>query len=156
MLGALLLVAAGGSSGGRTFRTGDVRVRVPDGWSVTSRPLTPVTAPAELFAASSYSLPRKPVADGCRPSGALAGLQPKGAFVYAIELGSGRRPGFPPRPRRFAAAHLTSSDCLGRGYRFDFRQAGRDLEVQIDLGRAVPASVRAGAFELLDSLAFAD
>lgn len=154
-LGALVLVAAGGSRAGRTFRAGDVRVRVPDGWSATTRPLTPVTAPAELFAVASYRLPRRPIADGCRPSGALARLQPDGAFVYAIEVGSGVLHGFPPRPRRFAATHVTGSDCLGRGYRFAFRQAGRDFQVQVDFGRATPASVRAAALGVLDSLAVA-
>lgn len=154
-LGALLLLAVGESPGWHTFSARDVRVRVPDGWSATKRPLTPVTAPAELFAAASYALPRRPIADGCRPSGALARLQPSGAFVYAIEVGSGPLRGFPPRPRRFAATRLTSSGCFGRGYRFDFRQAGEDFQVQVDFGRAAPASARVEALELLDSLTVA-
>lgn len=155
VLGAVLLAGAGGSPGGHALRAGDVRVRVPDGWSATTRPLTPVTAPAELFVVASYPLPRRLIANGCRPSGALARLQPDGAFVYAIEVGSGRLPGFPPRPPRFAATRLRSSECLGRGYRFDFRQAGWDFEVQVDVGRDVSARVRAAALEVLDSLTVA-
>jgi hypothetical protein len=135
-----------------TFHAHGVAVRYPHGWDATARPLTPVTAPAEVLAVGSFRLPRGPGgADGCEPKEALDRLPPGGAFVYAIEYGFGSRRDFPPRPRRFRLTGFARYECLGPSYTIRFRDEGRFFQVHVAFGRRAGAAVRATALRVLDS-----
>jgi len=158
IVGALVL-ASGTPPSWHTFRDDGVVFRYPQSWSATSRPLTPVSYPAQLLAVASYRLPRDSTgADGCRPSDALDRLPRAGAFVFGWDYGSGphhsrfRTSDFPPRPRHFRLARFAHYECAGPSYMIRFRQAGRFLQVHVALGvRATPAT-RATVLRILDSL----
>jgi hypothetical protein len=142
----------GGGAGWNTFRANGAAIKYPDHWHATSRALTPVTSPSQLVAVTSFSIPPNPAADGCRPTGVLARMQPRGAFVYVIEYaGDIRKSDFPPRPRRFRLTHLANYECFGRGYRLTFREAGRYFQAQLDFGRSATRATRATALRVLDS-----
>jgi hypothetical protein len=144
-----LLVAGGGWS---TFHAHDVTVRYPSTWHATSRPLTAVTSPAELFAVASFPFPSHPASNGCEPTGVLARLGSRGAFIAVIEYaGAVRRSDFPQRPAHFTLDRIGNYECFGRGYRILFRAAGRFFQAQVDFGRRATPATRAAALRVLDS-----
>jgi hypothetical protein len=158
VLFGVAVLAAACSSGPRlshAFRADGVSVRYPKGWDATSRPLTPVTDPAQVLAVASYRLPRdNGGAAGCMPKQALDRLGPSGAFIFGWEV-TGRPeavPGsFPLRPKHFALTRLEDFECLGRSYALRFRQAGRYFHIHVALGRDASSGTRKTVLRILDS-----
>jgi hypothetical protein len=160
LLGVAVLAAACSSSPrlSNTFQADGISVRYPNGWDATSRPLTPVTDPAQVLAVASYRLPRdNRGADGCAPRAALDRLPPSGALVFGWELEmpspTGLRPAdFPHRPSHFRLTRLTETECLGRSYMVRFREAGRFFQVHVVLGPKAGDGTEKAALRILDSL----
>jgi hypothetical protein len=152
-----LSLAAAPPGGWHTLRTGGTTWRYPPSWSATVAPLTLVTSPGQLVAIASYRLPRGPAgSDGCRPTQALDGLPPGGAFLFVWSYGQ-LLPGdpeahdFPPRPQRFRFTKFARYECMGPSYMLRFRAGGRAFQVHVALGKHASAATRAAVLRILDS-----
>lgn len=165
MVSALAVLPSAGANGfagvpgWHTFRGDGITVRYPPTWFATSRPLTPVTYPAQLLAVASYPLPRDSGgADGCRPTEALERLPRSGAFVYGWDYGKPpfgarfRRRDFPPRPEQFRLGRFAHYECLGPSSMIRFRQAGRFVQIHVVLGSRAGPATRAKVLRVLDSI----
>lgn len=163
LLGLILGSRADGSSppGRYINRASGVESRMPFGWHAYARPITAVTYPVQVLAASSYAAtpPRSP--RGCTPSAVLRKMPPEGAliqiFEYASRTPTGKRakvPRFPPMPRAFhySDRRFDRYECAGPSYRFVFSLGGRAFQAHIWMHRAtVNLGVRSAALQILNS-----
>jgi hypothetical protein len=163
LLLALAIAGCGASAHhGRTVvHHGDgVTYRVPAGWHVAARSLTPhLTNPRELFTAGTGRLADGPGRCAHVPSAALAAMTPNDVLVSVQErFGSPRA--FPPRPSRFALPASSANDaaeCAGprRSFAaswFGFRDRGRGFHVIVAVGHSAPPARVRQALGILDSI----
>jgi hypothetical protein len=161
----LALAVAGCGASAHHDRTivhhGDgVTYRVPAGWHVAARSLTPhLTNPRELFTAGTGRLADGPGRCAHVPSAALAAMRPNDVLVSVQErFGSPRA--FPARPSRFALPASSANDaaeCAGprRSFAaswFGFRDRGRGFHVIVAVGHSAPQARVRQALEILDSI----
>lgn len=158
----VVLAGCGGSSGPpTTLHRGDgITYRVPPGWHVASRSLTPhLLNPREVLTVGTGRLATRPVHCAMVPSGALAAMRPADVLVTVQErFGSDRT--FPPRPGHFTlgpAPGIEADQCAGPhpafvGHWWGFRQGGRGFHVLVAVGRSASHARVNQALAILDSL----
>jgi hypothetical protein len=154
------IVAAVASGSGREGQlSGAGEPRLPPGWQAIDRPLTAVTYPRQVFAASTYPVVPRHRPRSCTPTAALDQMPAGGILLQMIEYAptapSGKRlrvPELPPRPARFAWSDATHGrfECAGPSYKFDYRQDSRALQAQVWIDPAADPRSRAGALRILD------
>jgi hypothetical protein len=158
---ALAGCGAGAHGSPSVVHRGDgVTYRVPAGWHVAARSLTPhLTNPHELFTAGTGRLVSRPGGCAHMPSAALKAMRPDDVLVTVQEqFGSPRE--FPPRPSRFvlpAASLNDATECAGPGPVFDaswfgFRDRGRGFHVLVAVGRSASDTRVREALSILDSI----
>ena len=149
-----LAAPASSSPGWRALRTDRASIHYPPSWFATTRPLTPVTGPRQLFAIASYAFPKHPNPDGCEPAGTLAKMPSTGALILVWYFGANLPTrGFPPRPTRFRLTGLGRHECFGPrpSYVIRFRQSSRFFQVDVAFGRRAGAGTRRTVLRILDS-----
>jgi hypothetical protein len=166
---ALVLLALTGCGAGAhaapsdVHRADGVTFRVPAGWHVAPRSLTPhLTNPRELFTTGTGRLVARPGRCAHMPSAALAAISEDDVLVTVQER-FGSDSGFPPRPRRFGLGGPVMSDaaaCAGphpafESYWFGFRDRGRGFHVLVAVGRSASEARVQEALGILDSMRFA-
>jgi hypothetical protein len=139
-------------------------VRLPAGWELASRSLTPTLSPNPVEILSAGTLrDMQPREGSCghMPIGAIERMGPRDALVTVFERYGGAR--FPDRPAHFALPDRTeqgdATACTHTAtrldeYWFDFRDADRGFHVLAVFGRDAPRERRKQALALLDSLRF--
>lgn len=165
----MLLLALAGCGAGAHARPSSVRhadgvaYRVPAGWHVAARSLTPqLTNPRELFTAGTGPLDAGPGRCAHMPSAALAAMGDHDVLVTVQER-VGSASAFPPRPQHFGLNGSTGSDadaCAGphpafTSYWAGFRDHNRGFHVLVAVGRSAARARVREALALLDSMRFA-
>jgi hypothetical protein len=160
---AVLVVLAGCGGGGSPttlHRADGLTYRVPAGWHVASRSLTPhLVNPRELFTAGTGRLVRRDGLCSHLPSAALAAMKPDDVLVTVLERFRGTA-GFPARPQHFALGPAGASEaetCAGphpafASHWFGFRQSGRAFHVLVAVGTSASRARVREALALLDSM----
>jgi hypothetical protein len=155
-----ILVAAGAAGGDRgAIRVsvpGRLSIRVPAGWHVLRGWLNDVTDPAPRVAVASF--PARLSRHTCEcglPN--VVNFPRDGAFVFVWEyLHPSHRQlaRTSNRPARFrvAADERVRQTCDGAGGTFDFKFAGRVLQIEVYLGPDIRPALRAWVAAMLDSL----
>ena len=136
---------------------------IPAGWRTITEPITAVSEPRQVLAASSFPLPpTTPEPKGCGPTEVLEQMQGDGALIQVFEYtvadpsdgGARRLPDLPARPDHFdfADADFAPFECTGPSFRFVFTDGGRAFQAHVWLNRKlVDEETRAEALEILDS-----
>jgi hypothetical protein len=139
-----------------------VVVRLPASFERAPHPLTRLVEPRELYAASSFHLPRRArLGGGCIPAKALNFPgSARGALLMVSEYEHLSRRAFWTLPRRPRSLRLSWSnyglhECMGDGFDFHFREHGRALIVQVWMDpEVVPPGLRRRTQRLVDGLRF--
>jgi hypothetical protein len=140
-----------------------LQVRLPHGWRLASVNLTPhLTDPREELSAATFRMRYRPGACAQFPVSAIADLGPRDALVTLQERGLDPGyswPDFPRRPADFGPELGGQADVRGclpsarfTDHWFGFSDSGRHFHVLVVFGIDAPASVRAQAWRILDSL----
>lgn len=130
-------------------------VSLPPGWSLIHVPLTNVTEPDQILAASSTRFDPGAPRGNCSPARAVDELPPGAALVQVIEYHHVPTRNFDPQPERltYADGEHGTYECSGPSWSFDLRQHRRKLQVHVWFDRAhVSQRARSGALELIDGL----
>lgn len=136
---------------------------LPVGWHEVDRPLTDVTCPVQVFAASTYPIVLHQHPGRCGPPPRVLAEMPLGGALLQVIEYVPRAPGghpirvprLPRRPDRFHWSDATwaNFECSGPSFQFTYRQAGRALQAQVWFRPAtVEPRLRAGALRILDNL----
>jgi hypothetical protein len=164
LLAALAIVLAlagraGGDGGTATPARKSKAPWLPPGWQAIDRPITGVIYPVQVFAASTYPIVFHRRQRSCGPIAALDQMPAAGVLIEVIEYArdaNGRPiqvPHMPPRPRRFSYSDATYApfECAGPSYKFEYEQAGRELQAQVWMNReTVDPHRRAETLRILD------
>lgn len=136
---------------------------LPVGWHEVDRPLSDVTYPPQIYAASTYPIVLRHPPGRCGPPARVLAEMPRGgALLQVIEYAplapNGRPIRVPRLPRRPAHFHWADGtwanfECAGPSFKFDYRQEGRALQAQVWFRPAtVEPRLRVGALRILDNL----
>ena len=155
--GGLAAPSGGVPSGGRLTSAGaGLSVRLAPGWHLIHRRLTDVLDPAGRLALASFPvrLARHPCECGW-PN--VSHFPRAGGFVFVWEYLSRSRSGqsrMPRRPPRFVILQENPHwfECAGPSWGMAFVDSGRVFQVEVYLGPAAGADVRAAVDRMLDSL----
>lgn len=132
-------------------------VTIPSAWSAKADPIPQWSSPHPILAVGSWSFPDDPTAS-CAPTRTVPA---DGALLWVEESRPDDEQGdfdpeeFPPRPRSFDLRTMSplSLECTEyTGHAVQFREAGRYFSVMVGLGPEAPASRRAVAEQVLQSL----
>jgi hypothetical protein len=150
-------------SGSVTYadRQHDFKVTYPSSWHRARRPLTPTLVdPVEILSIGTTSL--TPGGRKCAqfPENAVASLGPGEALIWVSERAGHPRVHLPPRPARFRLVRPERTElhtCVAGRTRFSewpigFREAGRQFNVFVAIGKPIPRTPRVQAERVLDSL----
>jgi hypothetical protein len=162
LLAAALAGCGSSAHAGRfSIHHGDgVTYRVPAGWHVATRSLTPhLVNPRELFTAGTGRLPARAGRCAHMPSAALEAMGPSDVLVTVQER-FGADSGFPGRPHHFGLDGPAPSDaiaCAGphpafESHWFGFRDRGRGFHVLVAVGDSAPDARVREALSILDSI----
>ncbi|MFZ1992577.1 MAG: hypothetical protein WAU75_00595 [Solirubrobacteraceae bacterium] len=147
-------VAARQPLGARQLIGGGVSVVVPAGWHLTHGMGTPLLDPVPRLSAATFPVHFSRHYCVCGTPH-VARFPRDGAYLYVMEypaLGHAELKQFPSHTSRFriGASAITRDDCGPSDERL-FREGGRGYQVQIYLGPAAPAAVRAQIDTILNS-----
>jgi hypothetical protein len=144
-----------------TDRQDDLRVTYPSSWHRAGRSLTPTLVdPEEILSLGTNVL--TPGGRNCAqfPENAVANLGPRDALIWVSERAGHPRVRLPPRPAHFRLARPERTElhaCVAGRARFSewpiaFREAGRQFNVFVAIGKPVPGRRRVQAERILDSI----
>jgi hypothetical protein len=142
-------------------------VRFPDSWYRAGQPVSELTDPREILALATFPLARQQ-ATNCEAfaGSARSEMRPNDVLLTIQERGYDHNSDwtdFPQRPGHFGPTDPSSADPADPGcgdppgttvYWRNFSDAGRHFHTLVVIGPDAPASVRAQAWGILDSLRF--
>ena len=160
----VVLAGCGGSATPSTVHHADgVTYRVPAGWHVAGRSLTPhLVNPRELFTAGTGRLPVAPARCAQVPAAALAAMRADDVLV-SVEERFGSDSEFAARPRQFALGPSNTNvlrPCAGPSSTIQthwsgFRDGGRGFHVLVAVGSSASRARVRDALAILDSMRIA-
>src|SRR3954452_208307 len=154
------MTRSGSGSVTYTDRQHDLKVTYPSSWHRARRPLTPTLVdPEEILSLGTTSL--TPGGRKCAqfPENAVASLGPGEALIWVSERAGHPRVHLPPRPARFTLGRPERTElhtCVAGRTRFsewpiDFREARRQFNVLVAIGKPIPRTRRVQAERILES-----
>jgi hypothetical protein len=134
---------------------GGVSIRLPGGWHLLRGKGTPVVEPFPRLAAATFHVRFSRHYCVCETPN-VSHFPPTGAFLLVWEYPAVARRDdhvFPEHPARFhiGPSAIKPEECAGPSDGRAFREGGRGFQVEIYLGPAAPAAVRAQIAAILDS-----